>query len=116
MDTLHISEDAKTFAEATFMKKRMYYNMRIKTIQRNATNMVRLFKKAKKLKLLKLSYEYKYLSKKMHDIARELEERQLLPALKTSDDVENLITYGEHKKNPVRFIITHSLMLLIKKS
>ena len=42
LDTLHISEDAKAFAEATFMKKRMYYNMRIKTIQRDASNLLKL--------------------------------------------------------------------------
>ena len=34
LDTLFISDEAKSFAEATFMKKKMYYNMRIKTMQR----------------------------------------------------------------------------------
>jgi hypothetical protein len=32
LDTLFISDEAKSFAEATFMKKKMYYNMRIKTM------------------------------------------------------------------------------------
>ena len=32
LDTMIVSEESKTFAETTFMKKRMYYNMRIKTI------------------------------------------------------------------------------------
>jgi len=32
LDTELISDDSKNFAEGTFMKKRMYYNMRIKTI------------------------------------------------------------------------------------
>ncbi len=32
LDTLIINDDAKSFAEATFMKKKMYYNMRIKTM------------------------------------------------------------------------------------
>ena len=32
LDTMHVSEESKQFAETTFMKKRMYYNMRIKTI------------------------------------------------------------------------------------
>lgn len=32
LDTLFISEEAKSFADATFMKKKMYYNMRIKTL------------------------------------------------------------------------------------
>ena len=32
LDTMIVSEESKNFAETTFMKKRMYYNMRIKTI------------------------------------------------------------------------------------
>lgn len=32
LDTMTVSDESKTFAETTFMKKRMYYNMRIKTI------------------------------------------------------------------------------------
>lgn len=47
LDTLHISDDAKAFAEVTFMKKRMYYNMRIKTIQRNASNLLKLIQVGK---------------------------------------------------------------------
>ena len=39
LDAFVISEEAKNFAEATFMKKRMYYNMRIKTIKRTASNL-----------------------------------------------------------------------------
>ena len=38
LDTFTISEEAKNYAEATFMKKKMYYNMRIKTIKRTASN------------------------------------------------------------------------------
>jgi len=37
---MDIAEDAKNYAEATFMKKRMYYNMRIKTIQRLVSNLI----------------------------------------------------------------------------
>ena len=44
LDTDEISDDSKNFAEGTFMKKRMYYNMRIKTIQRNASNILKLLK------------------------------------------------------------------------
>lgn len=47
LDTLYISDDAKAFAEATFMKKRMYYNMRIKTIQRDASNLLKLIQAGK---------------------------------------------------------------------
>ena len=34
LDTLEMTDDAKRYAEATFMKKKMYYNMRIKTVKR----------------------------------------------------------------------------------
>ena len=40
LDTMTVSEESKSFAETTFMKKRMYYNMRIKTIQRNTSNIM----------------------------------------------------------------------------
>ena len=32
LDTLMISEETKSVAEVTFMKKKIYYNMRIKTV------------------------------------------------------------------------------------
>ena len=38
LDTFTVAEEAKNYAEATFMKKKMYYNMRIKTIKRTASN------------------------------------------------------------------------------
>jgi hypothetical protein len=79
LDTLQISDEAKTFAETTFMKKRMYYNMRIKTIQRNASNLIKLIKMAKKVKCYRLSIDFKELTKKLLDTLREIEERQLLP-------------------------------------
>lgn len=84
LDTLHISDDAKAFAEATFMKKRMYYNMRIKTIQRNASNMLKLIQVGKKLKKFKLDIDVTRLTKKMYATVRELEERQFLSIQKPS--------------------------------
>jgi hypothetical protein len=45
-----ISEEAKTFAESTFMRKKMYYNMRIKTMQRSFSTLSKLIKKASKIK------------------------------------------------------------------
>ena len=51
MDTLIICEEAKSFAEATFMKKKMYYNMRIKTIQRSFSTAKKCIKKAKLRKI-----------------------------------------------------------------
>lgn len=34
LDTLLLAEETKQLAEATFLKKQMYYNMRIKTMHR----------------------------------------------------------------------------------
>lgn len=75
LDTLYISDDAKAFADATFMKKRMYYNMRIKTIQRNASNIMKLLKVCKKIRNFKIDIQVTKLTKKLNEIARELEER-----------------------------------------
>lgn len=38
LDSLSITDESRTYADATFMKKQMYYNMRIKTIKRTASN------------------------------------------------------------------------------
>jgi hypothetical protein len=51
LDTLNISDDAKSFAEATFMKKKMYYNMRIKTMQRTFSTLKKIIAKATDKKL-----------------------------------------------------------------
>lgn len=80
LDTLQISDDAKAFAEATFMKKRMYYNMRIKTIQRNASNILKLLKLCKQIKTFKIDIQLTKLTKKMHEVTREIEERQYIGA------------------------------------
>lgn len=36
-----INEEQRQLAEGTFTKKRMYYNMRIKTLKRNTTNLLK---------------------------------------------------------------------------
>jgi hypothetical protein len=78
LDTLQISDDAKAFADATFMKKRMYYNMRIKTIQRNASNIIKLVKICQKIRNFKIDISVTKLTKKLNEITRELEERQYI--------------------------------------
>lgn len=60
------------------MKKRMYYNMRIKTIQRNASNIIKLLKICKKIRNFKIDIQVTKSTKKLFEITRELEERQNL--------------------------------------
>ena len=40
LDMEHISDDAKRLARAIYLKKKMYYNMRMKTLKRDATNII----------------------------------------------------------------------------
>lgn len=102
LDTLHISDDAKAFAEATFMKKRMYYNMRIKTIQRNASNLIKLIQIGKRLKIFKLDIDVTRLTKKMYATMRELEERTFLP-IKGDDD-------NQSESNPLDLLDQEKLL------
>ena len=50
LDYVAISEDQRRIAETTFLKKKVYYNMRMKTLQRNARS---LLKKARQFYLSK---------------------------------------------------------------
>jgi len=111
LDTLYISDDAKAFADATFMKKRMYYNMRIKTIQRNASNIMKLLKVCKKIRNFKIDIQVTKLTKKLNEISRELEERQYLTQT-NKDMFESVFSYGAlgQKKNPLDDIEHEKLM------
>jgi hypothetical protein len=51
LDTLVLADETKQLAETTFLKKQMYYNMRIKTMFRNARNIIRLACEGKKVRL-----------------------------------------------------------------
>jgi hypothetical protein len=41
LDTLMLADEAKGLAQATYLKKHMYYNMRIKTVRRNVASLLR---------------------------------------------------------------------------
>lgn len=84
------------------MKKRMYYNMRIKTIRRNASNMTKLLKICRKVRICKIDIQTSKLIKKLHEINRELEERQHLSQTNKAE-FENMVTYGpdQQKSNPL---------------
>ena len=50
LDTLLLADETKMLAEATFLKKQMYYNMRIKTMHRNARNIIKMAAEGKKVR------------------------------------------------------------------
>ena len=80
LDMTAVGEDVKAFAESTFMKKRMYYNMRIKTIQRNTSNIMKLLKICKRLRISKIESQTSKLTKKLQEVSREIDERALISA------------------------------------
>jgi hypothetical protein len=41
LDTIRLTEEATALAEATFLKKQMYYNMRIKVCKGNTSNLIK---------------------------------------------------------------------------
>ncbi|KAF5838089.1 hypothetical protein DUNSADRAFT_3398 [Dunaliella salina] len=57
LDTLVLADETKQLAEATFLKKQMYYNMRIKTVFRNARNIIRQANEGKKQKEIQRELE-----------------------------------------------------------
>lgn len=71
LDTMQITDESKLFAETTFMKKRMYYNMRIKTIQRNTSNIMKLLKICRNVRKRNLDLQVSKLIKKLQEIQRE---------------------------------------------
>lgn len=111
LDTLLISDDAKAFAEATFMKKRMYYNMRIKTLQRNSSNILKLIKVGKNLRTFKLDIDITRLTKKLYMVTRERDERTILPQ-SHPNELARVVLFGDDKtlENPLD-VTEHSQLL-----
>ena len=61
LDTLIISDEAKIYSENTFMKKKMYYNMRIKSIQIQFSTLEKLLKRAKNIKNDSINEDISYI-------------------------------------------------------
>ncbi|KAG1679410.1 hypothetical protein FOA52_007701 [Chlamydomonas sp. UWO 241] len=74
LDTLLLADETKALAEATFLKKQMYYNMRIKTMHRNTRNLVRLAGEGRKAYQTLHQGMFHRLELAQRDIARELGE------------------------------------------
>eukprot|EP00854_Cymbomonas_tetramitiformis_P014094 gene14094-16667_t len=74
LDTLVLPDETKQLAEATYMKKKMYYNMRIKTLRRNTTNALRRAQEGKQSKVGQANLMLNTLIRQQKDIEREIEE------------------------------------------
>ena len=84
------------YAESTFIKKRMYYNMRIKTIQRLVSNLIMAIEDYKNCKVQCVYEEISRIGKELKDVEREINERKNLPE---KTEPSSLITYGGSETN-----------------
>jgi len=105
LDTNMISEDARQVAEATYMKKKMYYNMRIKTLKRNTSNVIRKAMEARQTKLSQINLNLNVLLRQSKDVEREMRMRLLDLSKLTAQDPKNPGTAEEleqlHRKQKV---------------
>jgi len=88
LDSLLVSEEAQSSTESTFMKKRMYYNMRIKTIQRASTNLLNLAAGYKMRKIGKIYEKCTEVNRAM-----TLAEQEIYRLEKTGSEVPWPYTY-----------------------
>ena len=97
-----ITEDGKALAEATFMKKRMFYNMKIKTMKRIASNVVHMLKSTQRLKIFKINKEIDFLYHKLKDAQREIDENTFetgdQQAKSISEDRKKYLSEVDNKK------------------
>ncbi|PNH06561.1 Leucine-rich repeat-containing protein 9, partial [Tetrabaena socialis] len=58
LDTLLLADETKALAEATFLKKQMYYNMRVKTLRRNARQIIKLAAEGRQVHLVASRFNF----------------------------------------------------------
>eukprot|EP00945_MAST-04E_sp_MAST-4E-sp1_P005291 g5291.t1 len=80
LDTMLISNESKQLAEATYMKKKMYYNMRIKTLKRNTNNVIRKAQEAMQAKISVINLNLNVLLRQRKGVEGVLDELKYLPA------------------------------------
>eukprot|EP01059_Diplonema_ambulator_P035367 TRINITY_DN8290_c0_g1_i2.p1 TRINITY_DN8290_c0_g1~~TRINITY_DN8290_c0_g1_i2.p1 ORF type:complete len:1479 (+),score=580.35 TRINITY_DN8290_c0_g1_i2:85-4521(+) len=80
LDYTSVSEESRHLAEATFIKKKMYYNMRIKTLRRNTSNLVKKAVQFKQCKLSEVNLSLNVLVRMAKEIERDVEEAKLFKA------------------------------------
>lgn len=74
LDTLLLADEAKALSEATYLKKQMYYNMRIKTLRRSASAAIRLARQGLAARLAGLWALHGRLVRLQQEMRRELDE------------------------------------------
>lgn len=78
LDELYITDEARRVAETTFLKKKMYYNMRIKTLKRNTTNVIKKASEFKYTRIHSINLNLNVLLRLQKELERELDEATYL--------------------------------------
>lgn len=89
LDAFVITDEARHLAEATYMKKKMYYNMRIKTLKRNTSNVIRKAMEAKQTKTSQLNLNLNVLLRQKKDVEREIFARLVALSGMAATDTSN---------------------------
>ncbi|KDO34129.1 hypothetical protein SPRG_01399 [Saprolegnia parasitica CBS 223.65] len=83
LDTLELSPLNKQIADSTLMKKRMYYNMRIKTIKRNISNCVRHARQCYTDHINFANFNLNAVMRELSDLDKEIEDANMQGASQT---------------------------------
>lgn len=73
-DGTSIDKETKLLTDATFYKKRMYYNMRIKTLKRNMSNVIRKAKEETRASESRINMSLSILLRQYKEVQREIDE------------------------------------------
>eukprot|EP01065_Artemidia_motanka_P036882 TRINITY_DN4493_c0_g1_i1.p1 TRINITY_DN4493_c0_g1~~TRINITY_DN4493_c0_g1_i1.p1 ORF type:complete len:1596 (+),score=457.90 TRINITY_DN4493_c0_g1_i1:54-4841(+) len=87
LDYNTISDESRHLAEATFVKKKMYYNMRIKTLRRNTSNLIKKAAQFKLTKFSEINLSLNVLVRLAKELEREIDETQHLPLAPEDSDM-----------------------------
>ncbi|OQR95919.1 hypothetical protein THRCLA_07461 [Thraustotheca clavata] len=83
LDTIELNPLNKQIADSTLMKKRMYYNMRIKTIKRNISNCLRHARQCYTDHLNYANFNLNALMRELSDLDKEIEDEKELANIST---------------------------------
>ncbi|KAJ9438372.1 Protein phosphatase 1 regulatory subunit SDS22-like protein [Diplonema papillatum] len=89
LDYNAVSDESRHLAEATFVKKKMYYNMRIKTLRRNTSNLVRKAVQFRQTRLSEVNLSLNVLIRMAKELEREVDEQKNLPPLPEDTDIRS---------------------------
>ena len=90
-DSVVITDELRQLAEATYMKKKMYYNMRIKTLKRNTSNVIRKAMEARQTKVSQITLNLNVLLRQAKDVERALHERAVEDSDLSADSAQRAV-------------------------